>query len=324
VFHKPPQRVPTQQSPASAHRLAKLTTALALTLAAPALLAQDFASEVPALETVHWPPRIRSELLANPALPIFKTNLMPTFLVETLGVDTTGLRQAPRIVATQNGHALLGLGERIYAQGPLEAPLLMDPHVTQKIYQIYRDAPPLNDPLTGELLGFPAQYVGKALLVRGESNGEGEGQARTHRTPATLAIVESREEIRPGDRLLTEPAPTWTRYEPRLPPGKVDARIVALYGTGAVNAAHDQLIVINRGRRDGLEVGHILSILKSDVRRSNQSNEALHALQLPQERNGFAMVHRSYDKFSYALILNLSEAAQVGAQLVTPHEDTNN
>jgi hypothetical protein len=323
VFHKPPQRVPTQQSPASTHRLAKLT-ALALTLAAPALLAQCFASEEAALDTVHWHPRIRSEALASSTLPIFKTGLIPNFLVETLGVDTQGLQQAPRIGASHNGHALFALGERIYALSPRAAPLLSNPEEKQKIFQIYRDATPLNDPLTGELLGFPAHYVGKALLIRGESNDEGEGQAHSQRMPATLDIVESREEIRPGDRLLPEPAPAWTRYEPHLPQSKVDARIIAIYGTGAVNAAHNQLIVINRGRREGLEVGHILSILKSDVLRNNKSNEALHPLRLPPERNGFAMVYRTYDKFSYALILEVTEAAQVGAQLVTPHEDTNN
>jgi hypothetical protein len=33
---------------------------------------------------------------------------------------------------------------------------------------VFRNAVPLKDPSTGETLGFEAQYVGKALLERGE------------------------------------------------------------------------------------------------------------------------------------------------------------
>lgn len=44
----------------------------------------------------------------------------------------------------------------------------------QKKYRVFRNATPLKDPITGEILGYEAQYVGKALLVRSE------GQARQY------------------------------------------------------------------------------------------------------------------------------------------------
>jgi len=122
------------------------------------------------LNTVRLSPRIRSESLASGALQTLKSHLIEPFLVEPMIIDENGLSAAPRIVATQEGRVLLTRGDRAYARGQGDAVLVDDPAKKQKTYRIFRNATPLKDPVTGEVLGYEAQYVGKAVLARGESS----------------------------------------------------------------------------------------------------------------------------------------------------------
>jgi hypothetical protein len=186
---------------------------------------------------------------------------------------------------------------------------------------VFRNATPLKDPVTGEVLGFEAQYVGKALLVRGESTAESTdkaGKPRTDIIPATIDIVGAKEEMRVGDRLLPEPPQQLLNYVPRAPGIPVDARIVSVYGSAVVNAAQNQVVVINRGTRDGIESGHVLAILKDGARIIDKTDAARTPLKLPDERNGLLMVFRTFDKLSYALVLEITEGAKVGDRLINP------
>jgi hypothetical protein len=98
----------------------------------------------------------------------------------------------------------------------------------------FRNATPLKDPTTGEVLGYEAQYVGKANLVRSEGTTEVEnrdGSKNVALVPATIDITSAKEEIRVGDRLVPEPPRQLQTYTPRAPDGKVDGRIVSVYGS---------------------------------------------------------------------------------------------
>lgn len=276
--------------------------------------------EIPT-QTVRLSPRTRSESLANNALPTLKSHLIEPFLAEPVIVDENGLKLAPRIVATQEDRVLLTRGDRAYARGQGDAQLVDDPAHKQKTFRIFRNATPLKDPGTGAVLGYEAQYVGKALLVSSEATGEStdkEGKPRTDIIPATIDIVAAKEEIRVGDRMLPEPAQQFQSYVPHAPAFKVEARIVSVYGSAVVNAAQNQVVVINRGTQDGIESGHVMAILKDGARLIDKTDEARTELKLPNERNGLLMVFRTFEKLSYALILEITDGAKVGDRLVNP------
>ncbi len=273
------------------------------------------------LDTVRWSPRTRFESLASDALPTLKRHLIEPFLAEPVIVDANGLTAAPRIVAAQDGRVLLTRGDRAYARGQGDSVLRDEPRQKQKAYRVFRNATPLKDPVSGEVLGYEAQYVGKALLVRGESTEESidkDGKPRTDIVPATLDIVAAKEEMRVGDRLLPEPARQLLSYVPRAPGVKVDARIVSVYGSAVVNAAQNQVVAINRGSRDGLESGHVLVILKDGPRLVDKTDAARPEMKLPDERNGLMMVFRTFEKLSYALVLEITDGVKVGDRLVNP------
>jgi nucleoid-associated protein YgaU len=270
--------------------------------------------------TVRVSPRTRYEALSDLGLPTLRSSTIEPFLAEPVVVDETTLNQAPRIVSTQEGRVLLTRGNRAYARGPADAPL-MDDQARQKQYRVFRNATPLKDPGTGEVLGYEAQYVGKATLIRGETTAQVENPGKAESTaivPATIDIIAAKEEMRVGDRLLPEPPRQLQAYIPRAPSGTVAGRIVSVYGSAVANVAQNQVVAINRGTRDGMEVGHVLAILKDGERIIDKTDSNRPLMKLPNERNGLLMVFRTFDRVSYALILEITDGVRVGDRLVNP------
>ena len=99
---------------------------------------------------------------------------------------------------------------------------------------------------------------------------------------------------------------------------KVDARVVSVYGSSVANAAQNQVVTINRGSKDGMESGYVLAILKDGQRVIDKTDEAKTELKLPNERNGLMMVFRTFERVSYALILDITQGVRVGDKLINP------
>jgi hypothetical protein len=188
-------------------------------------------------------------------------------------------------------------------------------------YRVFRNATPLRDPTTQEILGYEAHYVGKAELIRGESsvqNPDKDGKLQTERVPATIDIVAAKEEMRVGDRLIAEPPRELRSYVPRAPSSPMAGQIVSVYGNAVAWASENQIVVINRGSRDGLERGHVMAVLKDGERLSDKTDSARPDIKLPNERSGLLMVFRTFDRLSYALILQATDGIQVGDRFTNP------
>jgi hypothetical protein len=279
------------------------------------------AADAPPTDTVRVSPRTRYEALDSGALPAIKAQLIEPFLAEPVIVDELGLQNAPRIVAALDGRVLITRGDRAYARGQDGSPMVDAPGRQQE-FRIFRSATPLKDPGTGEVLGYEAQYVGKAVLVRSEStltSTDKNGKEVTEMVPATIDILAAKEEMRVGDRLLPEPARELLSYVPRAPSGAVDGRIVSVYGSAVVNAAQNQVVVINKGSRDGMERGTVLAIQKFGERLVDKTDATKPTIKLPDERNGLLMVFRTFERLSYALVLDITDGVKVGDKLINPH-----
>ncbi len=272
-------------------------------------------------EDVRISPRTRSDSLADTALPTLQPHLIEPFLVEPQVVDADTLEKAPRIVATVDDRVLMAAGDRVYARGDMTRPLEIAPG-EPRYFGIYRNAVALKDPVTGEILGYEAQFVGKGELVRGESledTPNAKGGFTSEYVPATVDILSTREEVRANDRLLPTPARGFMSYMPRAPEQPVSARVVSIYGGSAfANAAQNQVVAINLGRQDGIESGHVLQLLTGGQRIKDTTDEAKSMIKLPSEKNGMAMVFRTFDRVSYALILSVRNQVRVGDTLVNP------
>ncbi len=270
--------------------------------------------------TIKLSPRTRYESLSGMALPTLNPSLIEPFLAEPIVVDEDTLKVAPRIVAGNDDRVLLARGDRAYARGETGSPVVEVPGPIRQ-FRVFRNATPLKDPATGEILGYEAQYLGRATLQRGESvlTQLTDGKEVTNVVPATIDIVAAREEMRAGDRLLSEPPRPMQSYVPRAPTQQVvDGRIVSVYGNSVQFAAQNQVVAINKGLRDGIESGQVLAILKNGATIVDKTNDAKETLKLPNERIGLLMVFRPFDKVSYALVLEISDTPKAGDLLVNP------
>jgi hypothetical protein len=273
-------------------------------------------------ETVRVSPRTRSESLADLALPTLQPHLIEPFLVQPVVVDAGTLEHAPRVVATTEERVLMASGDRAYVRGDPAKPLLREPGEPRR-FQVYRDAVALKDPVTGAVLGYEAQYLGKAELIKGEGleeSSDGKGGVASEYVPATVVLSGTKEEIRAGDRLLPAPERQYVSYTPHAPQVDVDARVVSIYGsTPVAYAAQNQVVAINKGASDGLEPGHVLQIVTRGERIRDQTDPSRATIKLPSERNGMAMVFRTFDRVSYVLILQIETGVRVGDRLINPN-----
>ena len=276
-------------------------------------------------DTVRVSPRTRYESLADNAIPTLSTKLIEPFLAEPMIVDAATFANAPRIVATQEGRVLLSRGDRAYARGQSAGSStkpLSDARGEPLDYRVFRNATPLKDPTTGAVLGYEAQFLGKAELVRGEStrqfNGP-DGKSQSEIVPATIDIILAKEEMRVGDRLIPEPAREMVSYVPHAPINRIEGQIVSVYGSAVVYASENQVVVINRGTRDGIERGHVMAIRKDGQQLADRTDESKPQIKLPNERNGLLMVFRTFEQLSYALILQITDGVKVGDRFTNPN-----
>jgi len=274
--------------------------------------------------TVKLSPRTRYESASGLALPTLNPSMIEPFLSEPIIIDDDTLNTAPHIVAGNDDRVLLARGDRAYALGPANDELVEQPGPS-KSYRIFRNATPLKDPATGELLGYEAAYLGRAQLKRSQSVGTEleNGKEVQNIVPATIDITAAREEMRAGDRLLPEPQRQVLSYAPRAPEQVItNGRIVSVYGNAVEYVAQNQVVVINKGTRDGIEAGHVLAILKNGqtiVDRAGAPDDTGKAVvKLPNERIGLLMVFRPFEKASYALVLEINDAPKPGDLLVNP------
>ncbi|MFG5778519.1 LysM peptidoglycan-binding domain-containing protein [Comamonas sp. J-3] len=272
-------------------------------------------------EVVRISPRVRSESLSGSALPAVNQRLIEAFLVEPEVLAAGESDKAPRLVGlAQPDRQLITTGDRIYGRSADDQTLEMGDE--RRFYRVFRNAVPLKDPETGNILGYEAQYLGKVQLVAGERKEttlDIKGKAHTDPVPATLEVVSVKEEIRVGDRLLPLPVLNVASYVPHAPDESLQASVVSIYGSNSVAyASRNNVISINRGQADGVELGHVFRLMTRGARILDKTDPGKSVIKLPNEPNGLAMVFRTFDKVSYALILETKEGVKIGDALVSP------
>ncbi len=247
-------------------------------------------------------PRIYTQPLSAEAIPAISPRAIEPFLTQPLIIEEGGLDRAPRIIATEENRVNVGAGNVAYVSGFGDT--------DEPVWQIYRAGRPLVDPDNRRTLGLEAVFLGTAKVTR---SGE----------PATVQIVNSKKEISAGDRLIPAPPPTIPQYVPHAPSSPVSGRIIGLYDSLATSVGgRDSIISVNRGRRDGLEVGHVLAVYRNvviyDQRDYLKSRDRSPVIQLPPERYGLAFVFRTFESISYALVMESSRPVQGGDIVQNP------
>ncbi|MEM1403922.1 MAG: LysM peptidoglycan-binding domain-containing protein [Pseudomonadota bacterium] len=232
------------------------------------------------------------------AIPVIPLDQIGAFLLahRILGVDQ--FESSAYVVAGGQDHLITANGDTIFGRGYFPE--------DERAYGIYRAGDVYRDPLTLEILGYQAQDIGNAQAKSSLSD-----------PVVELEITRVTEEVRITDRLLPlEERILDATFQPRAPSDPVeDAFMIAVDG-GVSQIGTTDIVVINKGAREGMEVGNVLAIYQTgavvfdEVARNN--------VQLPDERAGLAMIFEVAEKASYALVLKANRPLKVMDKVKNP------
>jgi hypothetical protein len=240
-------------------------------------------------DTVKLSPKVRAESTARVAIPSIPASAIEPFLVRPLVIEPDGLDKAPSIVGTEDSRVILEAGNKAFVRGMGDS--------KESTWFVYRRGPALVDPDTNTTLGYEAIYLGTARVIRA---GE----------PAVVQLTSVTQEVGVGDKLVPAGKPEVPSYAPHAPSMPVQGRIVSLYGGGAQlgEAGGQSVIAVNRGKSQGMEVGHVIALHRPGATVIERKGDATSTpLTLPNERYGLAFVFRVFDRVSYALVMNVSK-----------------
>ena len=235
------------------------------------------------MKIVKLSPRVRSQSI-DASIPSIPIDSIRHLLKRTLVIDEDQLKKSAYIISSLDSHLVNSINDKLYVRK-------LDTTSGNGRYQVYRPNRPLYDPNTNELLGYEALYVGETkLLLRGD--------------PATVVVTNSEREILRNDRVLPVDNAYFERdFFPKPPATDVSGDIVSLLDAISQLGQY-QTIAINLGFRDGVETGNVLNIKrKGEVILDKEEEDPTFRVKLPDEKVGSAMIIRSFEKMSYALVM---------------------
>lgn len=209
--------------------------------------------------------------------------------------DPDNLDELAYVVGADDRRVVSGAGDRLYARGGVSG---------NSRVGFYRIGERYLDETSGEFLGLELESIGQAR------------PERTEEDIVVLEVISSTQEIRNNDIVLPlETRELNTEFYPRAPELEVEGHILAVPG-GVRFIGRLQVVALDRGRRDGLEAGHVLMVeqqgeMVSDPRTSE-------SLRLPGEESGLVMVFKPYEKMSYGLVMKASRPLSVGDRIHNP------
>ncbi|WP_308085662.1 LysM peptidoglycan-binding domain-containing protein [Neisseria polysaccharea] len=278
-------------------------------------------------------------------IPAIDVNFYRIFMQHPQIVSRKETAAAPRLVSGPEGRLLYTKGTRVYTKG------LKEPGR----YLTYRINKNITDPDTGRFLGQEVAFSGivrsldytdSALEQRSKQAEErlknNEYYTHTHplitplRTHSIqpLVVETAISEIQQGDYLMKMPEDT-DRFNmvPHEPSQPVQAKIVSVF-EGVRIGGQFKTITIDKGEADGLDKGAVLSLYKRkktmQVNLSNnlaeepKSRDTVELISTPAEEVGLAMVYRTSEHLSSAIILENISDISVGDTAANPGRDLDN
>ena len=235
------------------------------------------------------------------AISAIPADIISPFLSRSRVVEKHTLKDAPYVLAGSDHRLVSGSGDKIYGRGVFES--------GQDFYGVYRKGQVFRDPETREQLGTQALEIGTGVVRAREKHKKGE-------EIITFGLNYTNQEVRVGDRFLalaSEELPSL--FHPKPPTIDINGLIIAVEN-GVTNIGRYDVVTINRGEREGLQIGDVLAV--------NRAGEAVNDpyrlghVKLPSERAGLLMIFKVFEKVSYGLILDAERALSVLDEVTNP------
>jgi hypothetical protein len=249
-------------------------------------------------DTTRLSPRVRTQSL-DEAITTIPYDAIAPFLSRPTVLSRAQIKRSPYVLRLQGEHLIGGQGNRAYVRGP---------GLTQNAsFTLLRLGDRYQDPENGRFIGQEALFVGQGRIVR-----EGD--------PATMMLMETEREVLEGDVLLPLDTDVPLNYFPSAPSTRIEGSIVEVVD-GISLIGQYQIIVLNRGRDDGLEQGHVLEVFQRGEKVRDRNRATPFAkVRLPEEYAGRVLVFRVLEDISYALVMSATSEMRVADRVRTPGE----
>ena len=153
----------------------------------------------------------------------------------------------PYVVSSYDEHLISGSGNKLYVRG-------LSDESTETSYALYRKGPAYINPRKDKdkILGYEALYLGDVVV---EKRGD----------PASVIVTLAKQEILNGDRLVAVSKEEASHeFIPSTPYREFDANILSVID-GVAQIGQYQVVVVDVGDDDGVEVGNVLGIYQSGI-----------------------------------------------------------
>ncbi|MGN6113694.1 MAG: LysM peptidoglycan-binding domain-containing protein [Luteimonas sp.] len=172
-----------------------------------------------------------------------------------------------------------------------------------------------------DTLGYEMVRVGSAVVTRGEIGGN---QA------STLLVEDDSRDVRVGDRIVPAGADGYDlQFFPHVPAQRFEygrAKVLAVSDMLTTGGPHD-IVALSVGRRDGIDNGTVFSTWRPGSRIVDRVYAPdmtegwvfpSGKTKLPDEFAGHLMVFRTFEKISYAMVMDSVKPTRVGYELKQP------
>jgi hypothetical protein len=272
-------------------------------------------------------PAIRSDD-RDDAIQTIPVDAIQQFLSRPRIVTDQEMSHWPYVVSSYDQHLISGSGSKLYVRG-------LNDDVNETRYSIYRKGSAYintrKDP--DRVLGYEAIYLGDVVI---QKRGD----------PASAIVTLSKQEILTGDRLVIESDEDANNtFVPSAPYRDIDANILSVFN-GVAEIGQYQVVVVDVGDNDGVEVGNVLGIYQSgniirdevatqskgnyevdpedwvgDMMKNFNNSDLVAYLgrpnarpeyvELPEEYAGVLMVFRTFENVSYGLVMSAVSSIHV-------------
>lgn len=219
------------------------------------------------------------------------------FLSKGLVLERAQADALPYILSTRGDHLIAAAGNDVYIRGGEPAP-------NGTRYSVVHVGDELRDPDNDDLLGYQGIYIGEGALSRGGD-------------PATVSLTDTNREALNGDRLIPETVDIPLNFFPKAPDIDIDGRIISVVD-GISLIGQYQVVVLNRGARNGLAPGDVLTVYQEgDVINDRFAGGIMDTIgggelvKLPDEEAGTVMIFKVYDRIGYGLVMEATSDIHV-------------
>jgi hypothetical protein len=279
-------------------------------------------------------PEVHDEPISK-AIPSIPANAIEAFISRPLVVEPDELKDAPRIVGTDESRVVLGNGDEVFALGitenhpkwyiyrlgaPLKNPLppasetVTDQDVLAPVLRYLRTPTSEEEgaqPDLGKAGGKPGDVLGYEVVYLGTA------QLKEPGNVSTLVILSSKEEILKGDLLIPAEDPTLNSYVPRRVDHDISGQVISVHG-GVDVGGKFSIVALNLGKQSGIEPGHVLGIYTKQDTVYQDKEGRNKTIALPEKRNGLVFVFRVFNRVSYGLVMESARPTLTGDSIRNP------